>query len=60
MDMKKKMFNTIQSIKNHKKADFLKDPYNCDITHLINFDYFKIKLKKYGLKNIKFTTQRNF
>ncbi len=57
---KKKMFNSIQSIKNHRKADYLKDIYNCDITHLINFHNFKIKLKKDGLNNIKFTTQRNF
>ena len=56
----KKMFDSIQSIKNHKKANFLENPYNCDITHLINFHLFKKKLKKNKLDFIKLTSQREF
>ncbi len=56
----KKMFDSIQSIKNHKKVNFLENPYNCDITHLINFHLFKKKLKKNKLDFIKLTSQREF
>ena len=43
----KKMFNSLQGVRNHKFSDFLKDKGNTDITHLINFDL----LKKVFLKN---------
>ena len=57
---KEKMKNTIQSLKNHKKNYFLQNVYNADITHLINFDVYKKKLKKLKLGNIKITNQRKF
>ena len=55
-----KMKNTLQSLKNHKKNNFLKNVYNADITHLINFHIYKKKLKKIKLHNIKLTSQRKF
>ena len=57
---KKRMFNTLQSVKNHKKNDFLENIYHSDITHMINFDYYKKKIKKMKLDFIKLTTQKNF
>ena len=39
----KKMFNTLQSVKNHKKNNFLENIYQSDITHMINFKYYKKK-----------------
>ena len=39
------MFNTLQSVKNHRKNDFLENIYKSDITHMINFHYYKKKLK---------------
>jgi len=57
---KKKMFNTLQSVKNHKKNNFLKNVYQSDITHMINFHYYKKKIKKMKLDCIKLTTQREF
>jgi len=56
----KKMFNTLQSVKNHKKNNFLENVYQSDITHMINFDYYKNKIKKMKLDSIKLTTQREF
>ena len=56
----KKMYNTLQSIKNHKKVNFLKNIYNSDITYMINFHLFKKKFKDLKLDVIKFTTQREF
>ena len=57
---KKKMFNTLQSVKNHKKNNFLENVYQSDITHMINFNYYKKKIKKMKLDCIKLTTQREF
>ncbi len=57
---KKKMFNTLQSLKNHKKNNFLENVYQSDITHMINFNYYKKKIKKMKLDCIKLTTQREF
>jgi len=57
---KKKMFNTLQSVKNHKKNNFFKNIYKSDITHMINFNYYKQKLKNMNLDSIKFVTQREF
>ena len=57
---KKKMFNTLQSVKNHKKINFFKNIYKSDITHMINFNYYKKKMKDMNLNSIKFVTQREF
>ncbi len=56
----KKMVNTLQSVKNHQKNEFLNSLYNSDITYLLNFDFFKNKIKKFNLKTNKITTQRQF
>ena len=39
----KKMFNTLQSVKKHKRNYFLENIYKSDITHMINFNYYKKK-----------------
>jgi len=57
---KKTMFNTLQSVKNHKKNNFLKNIYKSDITYMINFNHYKKKLKEMKLDAIKLTTQREF
>ena len=56
----KKMFNTLQSVKNHKQNNFLKNIYQADITHLINFNFFKKKIKNFNLDSVQLTTQREF
>ena len=55
-----KMINSLQSIKKHKKNNLLENVYNSDITHLINFNFFKKKIKKLKLDSIMITTQREF
>ena len=57
---KRTMFNTLQSVKNHKKNNFLENVYQSDITHMINFNYYKKKIKKMKLDCVKLTTQREF
>ncbi len=57
---KKNMYNTLQSVKNHKKINFFKKIYKSDITHMINFNYYKKKLKNLKLDSINYTTQREF
>ena len=57
---KKEMINTLQSVKNHKKINFFKNIYNSDITHMLNFNYYKKKLINLKLDSIQFTTQREF
>ena len=57
---KKRMFNTLQSVKNHKKINIFKEIYKSDITHMLNFNFYKKKIKNMKLKSIKFTTQRQF
>jgi len=57
---RKKMFNTMQSVKKHKKNNLLENVNNADITHMINFYYYKKKIKDMKLDFIKLTTQRNF
>ena len=57
---KKKMFNTLQSVKNHKKINLFKRIYNSDITHMINFNYYKKKIKELKLGSVKLTTQKDF
>ena len=57
---KKSMFNTLQSVKNHKKINIFKEIYKSDITHMLNFNFYKKKIKNMKLGSIKFTTQRQF
>jgi len=56
----KKMFDTLQSIKKHKKNIFLENIYKADITHLINFDFFKQKIRNLEIDSVNLTTQREF
>ena len=56
----KKMFNTLQSVKQHKKNNLFENIYNSDITHMINFNYYRKIIKNLNLDFIKFTTQREF
>ena len=55
-----RMFNTIQSVNKHKKNNLLANIYNSDITHMINFNYYKKEIKKMKIDSVKFTTQREF
>tara|TARA_Y100000768_G_scaffold386640_1_gene375541 strand:+ start:630 stop:1682 length:1053 start_codon:yes stop_codon:yes gene_type:complete len=56
----KNMFDTLQSVKRHKKNIFLENIYKADITHLINFDFFKQKIKNLKIDSVNITTQREF
>jgi len=56
----KKMYNTLQSVKKHKKNFFLNNIYHSDITHLINFNFLKKKIINLKLDSVKLTTQREF
>ena len=56
----KKMFNTLQSVKNHKKIDILNNVGSSDITHLLNYKFIEKIVKKLKLKVSGFSTQRNF
>jgi len=56
----RKMFDTLQSVKNHKKNNLLKNIYKSDITYLINFNFLKEKIKRLKISSIKLTTQREF
>ena len=55
----KKMLDTVQSVKNHKKTDILQNIYKSDITHLLNFSFYKKKFHK-KLDRIKIISQRKF
>ena len=55
-----KMFNTLQAVKKHKKADILKDAGSADITHLLNYKIIEKIAKKFKLKVNGICTQRNF
>ncbi len=58
--MDPKMRNTLQATSNHKIANILNNIGNIDITHKINFNFFKKFTKQMGgLKN-NLTTQKNF
>jgi NADH dehydrogenase [ubiquinone] 1 alpha subcomplex assembly factor 7 len=55
-----RMKNTLQAISNHKFSKILENVGNTDITHNINFNFFRKIIKQLGgLKN-NFTTQKNF
>ena len=56
----KKMFDTLQSVKKHKKNIFLENIYKADITHLINFNFFKQKIINLEIDSVNLTTQREF
>ncbi len=56
----KKMHNTLQSVKKHKKNILLENIYQADITHLINFNFFKKKIINFKIDSVKLTTQREF
>ena len=43
-----KMKNTLQAISNHKYSNILENIGNSDITHNINFNFFKKIIKKIG------------
>jgi len=46
----KKMYDSLQGIKNHKKVDIFDDYQNIDITHHINFNFIKQIVNLNGLK----------
>ena len=46
----KKMYDSLQGIKNHKKVDIFEDYQNIDITHHINFNFIKKIINLNGLK----------
>ena len=56
----KKMFNTLQSVRKHKKNNLLKNVYKADITHLINFNFLKKKIKDLKISSVNLTSQRDF
>jgi len=56
----KKMFDTLQSVRKHKKNIFLENIYKADITHLINFNFFKQKIINLEIDSVNLTTQREF
>jgi len=46
----KKMYDSLQGIKNHKKVDIFNDYQNIDITHHINFNFIEQIVNLNGLK----------
>ena len=56
----KNMFDTLQSVRKHKKNAFLENIFKADVTHLINFDFFKKKIKNLEIDSVNLTTQREF
>jgi len=56
----KKMFDTLQSVRKHKKNTFLENIFKADITHLINFDLLKKKIRNLEIDSVNLTTQREF
>ena len=55
-----KMFNTLQSVKNHKKTNILDDFGEADITYNLNFELIKKIINKLKLRTQGLTSQRNF
>ena len=56
----KKMKNTLQGVSNHKFANILKNIGNIDITHHLNFEFFKkIIVQIKGLES-NLTSQKEF
>ncbi len=56
----KKMKNTLQAISNHKFANILNNIGNVDITHNINFSFFKMFIKSQKGLESNITTQKKF
>ena len=56
----KKMKNTLKAVSNHKFANILDNIGNVDITHNINFDFFKKFTKKMGGLENHLTSQKKF
>ena len=54
-----KMFDTLQSVKKHKKVNVLKDVGNSDISHIINIPLIK-EIAKNKKISVEYDTQRNF
>ncbi len=57
---KKKMQNTLQAISNHKFANILENIGKIDITHNINFNFFKRFINQMGGLTSNLTTQKKF
>ena len=57
---KKKMFDTLQAVKKHKKTNIINDISDSDITYLINFKFIEKIINKLRLKLNGFSSQRNF
>jgi len=53
-------YNSLQSVKKHKKSNILKDVGNSDITHHINYKLFLKVLKKNNLNTEDIVTQSKF
>ena len=56
----KKMYNTLQSVKDHKKTKILNYVSNSDITHKINYKFIEKIIKKFKLKLNGISTQGEF
>ena len=56
----KKKIDTLQAIREKKKCDFLKYPYEADITYHIDFQDIKQKSYKFGLKVYGPISQKKF
>ena len=52
--------STIQSVKSHEKTDFLADPGNQDLSHMLDFSLFIKKFLSMNLKVYGPYTQKNF
>ena len=55
-----KMKNTLQAVSNHKHSNILENIGNSDITHNINFNFFKKIIKKIGGLSVSTTNQKMF
>jgi len=54
------MFDSLQSIRKNKNNNILENIYEADITHLVNFNFLKKKIKKLKINSVNLTTQREF
>ena len=57
--LNQKMINTLQAVRNHRKANVLEEVGKSDISHMINIPFLKEFAKKLNLK-LKYNTQRKF
>ena len=56
----KKMFNSLQSVRNQAYSSILSDPGSNDISHLINFSFISKLSNKLGLEVVGVADQGNF